>query len=51
MNATKRTWQTPAIEHLDLAATAGGPPGGPDAHAATGSAAGCNPVHIIAGCS
>lgn len=41
--SAKSTWHTPVCETLDLAATAGGPPGGADAHTTNGSA-GCSPL-------
>lgn len=41
--AKNKTWHTPVCETLDLAATAGGPPGGADAHSTTGNS-GCSPL-------
>lgn len=49
MNATKRIWHSPVVEQLDLAATAGGPPGGADLNGQ--GVAGCSPSPVIANCS
>ena len=38
----RKAWATPACATLDLASTAGGPPGGADAHMTNGNA-GCAP--------
>ena len=39
---SRKPWATPACEVLDVVTTAGGPPGGADAHTTIGNA-GCAP--------